>query len=74
MVKKMTVPVAAILYKLRVMYPSYKFEIKHSAVMHLHYLYVYSKGEMLGSKSFEPETPLDKFWETIKCWMQTIVR
>lgn len=70
----MTVPVAAILYKLRVMYPSYKFEIKHNVKDDLHSLFVYSKGKTLGSKSFSPDTPLDQFYLDIKDWMRTIVR
>lgn len=74
MVKKMAVPVAAILYKLRVMYAAYKFEIKPKFSKEGYILNVYKQGELLGSKSFVPETPMDKFWVDIKDWMRTIVR
>ena len=70
----MAVPIAAILYKLRVTYPSYKFEIKPNHPDHTYIVYVYKQSELLGSKAFKPETPMDAFWIEIKSWMRTIVR
>ena len=70
----MAVPIAAIQYKLRVMYPSYKFEIKNDVKANVFIVTIFHKGENLGSKSFIPETPMTDFWIEMREWMRTIAR
>lgn len=70
----MAVPVAAILYKLRTTYSSFKFEVQVNDKEGMFTVFVYKLSEKLGSKSFPLDTPMDKFWVEIKDWMRKIVR
>jgi hypothetical protein len=70
----MSVPTAAILYKLRTTYASYKFEVQENRAKALFIVNVFEKGKRLGSKSFSTATPMDEFWDDIKAWMRTILR
>jgi hypothetical protein len=70
----MALPIAAIKYKLRSIYPNYKFEIKQKAKERLIVINVFFKGKDLGYREFIPETSMDDFWATIREWMRTLIR
>jgi hypothetical protein len=70
----MTVPVSAILYKLRTTYSRFKFDVAIDNTSRMFIVGVHEKGKKIGSKSFKPDMPMDKFWSDIKDWMRTLVR
>jgi hypothetical protein len=68
------VPIIDIKYKLRCLYPTYKFEVKHNPNEDLYYFTVFKNGYELGELTFAPETSMDDLWDTIREWMRGIIK
>jgi hypothetical protein len=60
--------------RLKLAYPSYKFEISFNAAIPIYNIYVFKDGRKLSSLSFSPETSMIEFWGNIQEWMRHLVR